>query len=77
MSTLTESTALRLLAAMERLANAMERSQALPPPSTEHLPPDVAGVIVGGVEALKALNKRQRASRRKSTSRSGQGRMGA
>lgn len=65
MSTLSESTALRLVAAIERLAGIMERTQTIAAPTAEHMPAEVASLIIGGPEALKALNKR-RARRRTS-----------
>ena len=74
MSTITESTAQRLVAAIERLTQAVERTQSMQGQPAEHMPAEVASLMVGGPEALKALNKRRRAAGRKSQSKATGGR---
>lgn len=71
MSDITESTAQRLVAAIERLTLAMERTQSMPQPLTEHMPAEVAALVIGGPEALRALNKRRMAAGRKVKSNGG------
>lgn len=71
---ITESTAQRLVDAIERLTLAVERTQSIQAPSAERMSADVASLIIGGPEALKALNKRRRATGRKSQSKATGGR---
>lgn len=74
MSTITESTAQRLVDAIERLTQAVERTQSMQAPGAEHMPAEVASLMIAGPEALLALNKRRRAAGRKSQSKATGGR---
>lgn len=57
---ITEATAIRLASAIERVADVLERgASSAPIPSSERAV--VADLIIGGPDALKALNKRNRA----------------
>lgn len=57
---ITEATAIRLVSAIERVADVLERGASSAPMSSSERAV-VADLIVGGPEALKALNKRNRA----------------
>jgi len=72
MSTITESTALRLAEALERVAVALEGGQGdqrLYPPPRPSGSERVARLIVGGLEAAKAENARHRRINSKRQSR--------
>jgi hypothetical protein len=62
---ITESTALRLAVALERLVNLMEHGgRAMPTPTIANGSERVARAIMGGPDAVIAENKRMRRARR-------------
>ncbi len=69
---LSEQTALRLAAAMERLADIMEGQGCTGAAQPIHEDSAVASFIVGGPAALVAHNKRNPVSRKRSTSKQGE-----
>ena len=64
MTTITEQTAIRLAAALERVADMLERGGSLNTAAVTSERATVAELIVGGPDALKAMNKRNRGKRR-------------
>ncbi len=68
---MTEQTAQRLVASLNRLSEALEQAQLkVPSLHEEHYSDQVARIIVGGPEELRRLNKQERSGRRRKPGKS-------